>query len=112
VTTFTAPLKSRCNILRSPDLEWRYFDTNSASRRLGVIDFTPARGIGNIRHDCQAAKLRDHFTQEFESLAGKIGGEQRHACDVATRLLLVEGNLGLRVQGLRRQRSRFRASQP
>src|SRR5262245_13458195 len=72
--------------LRSPDFGWHYFNTERACCSLSLAHLQYRVGIANINHDCQSAEPRDDLTQEFESLAAKIGRLERQAGHVAARL--------------------------
>jgi hypothetical protein len=60
-------------ILCSLDFEWRDFDAERASSGLNLTHLQHGLGKTNIKHNCQPAESRNDLTQEFETLAGKIG---------------------------------------
>src|SRR6516225_3873707 len=60
-------------------------DIPPAGRGLSFAHFQHRGGIAGIGHDRQMAQTGDNLAQEFEPLAGKIGGLGRQAGDVAAR---------------------------
>ena len=79
-------LEGGSNILYSPNFEWRDFEAERASLGLNLAHLQHGLRKAGISNDCQPAEPRQNLTQEFESLAGKIGLLVRHASDVASRL--------------------------
>src|SRR6516165_9593826 len=73
------------DILRSPNFESNNIEANRAGRGLSFAHFQHRGGIVGIGHDRQMAQTGDNLAQEFEPLAGKIGGLGRQAGDVAAR---------------------------
>src|SRR5215813_14171073 len=73
------------DILRSPNFESNNIEANRAGRGLSFAHFQHRGGIAGIGHDRQMAQTGDNLAQEFEPLAGKIGGLGRQAGDVAAR---------------------------
>src|SRR6516165_606628 len=76
-------LERGCNILGSPDFEWRDFDAKPASHGLNLGHLQHALGKVSISYDCQPAEPGENLTQEFETLAGNIGRLSRQSSDVA-----------------------------
>src|SRR5262245_12574410 len=76
-------LERSCNILGSPDFEWRDFDAHPASHGLNLAHLQYALGKANISHDRQPAEPGENLTQKFETLAGKIDRQDRQSSDVA-----------------------------
>ena len=73
------------DILRSPNFESNNIEANRAGRGLSFAHFQHRGGIAGIGHDRQMAQTGDNLAQEFEPLAGKIGGLGRQAGDVVAR---------------------------
>ena len=66
-------LERGCNILGSPDFEWRDIDAEPAGHGLNLAYLQRSLGVPGISYDCQPAEPRENLTQKFETLAGKIG---------------------------------------
>src|SRR5215831_13874294 len=73
------------DILHSPNFESNNIEANRAGCGLSFAHFQHRGGIAGIGHDRQMAQTGDNLAQEFEPLAGKIGGLGRQAGDVAAR---------------------------
>ena len=70
---------------RSPDFERDDFKAERAGRCLNFAHLQHGVGIADIGQDRQPAETGDNLAQKFKSLAGKIGGLDRQAGDVAAR---------------------------
>ena len=73
------------DILGSPDFECSDLEAERAGRCLNLAHIQHGGGIADIGHDRQPAETGDNLAQKFEALAGKIGGLERQAGDVAAR---------------------------
>src|SRR5215831_8280331 len=73
------------DILHSPNFESNNIEANRAGCGLSFAHFQHRGGIAGIGHDRQMAQTGDNLAQEFEPLAGKIGGLGRQTGDVAAR---------------------------
>ena len=76
-------LKGGRDILCSPNFEREDFETERAGRCLNLAQLQHDKGIADIAHDRQPAKIGHELAQKFQPLARKVSRQVRQAGGVS-----------------------------
>ena len=79
-------VEGRHDILRAPYFEHVDVNTNLTGCGLSLRCLQYRAGIAHVGDDRQAAEIRKHLAQKFDSFPGKLGGLNRQAGGVAARV--------------------------